>query len=129
MGLCDDLRRQISRDARSAMNSARNKVSKKLDDNLLGYYASGKPKVYQRTGTLIDASNVTPVQGSDESFGFKAEMDGERISYDTGTFNGGQVVHVTEEGTAGVVGNPGYWEKTEAEIPSIVDKAFSRKFG
>jgi len=122
------IRRQIERDARNALNEARDKTSKKLDENLLGFYAGGDPIQYQRTGTLINASNVTPVQGSSDSFGFKAEMDGNRIGYNTGTFTGWQVVRATEEGTSGVVGSPGYWEKTDEEIPDIVDSAFSKRF-
>lgn len=128
MGLCDDIKKQICNDAREALNEVREKTSETLDENSLGYYDGGKPRKYIRTGTLIDASNVTSVQGSMDSFGFKAEVNGDRIGYNTGTFTGWQVVGATQEGTSGVVGNYGYWDRTEDEIPEILDNAFSKKF-
>lgn len=128
MGLCDDIKRKIENDVQNAMNVARDKTSKQLDDNILGFYGGGEPNIYSRTGTLIDASDVTSVSGGSDSYEFTASMDGNKISYSTGTFSGSQVVDATELGTSGVVGKSGYWEKTESEIPNIVDSELSKKF-
>lgn len=115
----------VEKDVRSGMNAARDEVEEKLEDNVLGYYDIGNPVMYQRTGTLLESPNTTPVSGGGNHFEFKAEME-ENISYHTGTYTGAQVIDATEQGHSGTLGKHGYFAKTEAEIPEIVDRNMSK---
>lgn len=115
----------VEKDVRSGMNAARDEVEEKLEDNVLGYYDIGNPVKYERTGTLLESPNTTPVSGGGNHFEFKAEMQ-DNISYHTGTYTGAQVIDATEQGHSGTLGKHGYFAKTEAEIPEIVDRNMSK---
>lgn len=115
----------VEKDVRSGMNAARDEVEEKLEDNVLGYYDIGNPVMYQRTGTLLESPNTTPVSGGGNHFEFKVEMQ-DSISYHTGTYTGAQVIDATEQGHSGTLGKHGYFAKTEAEIPEIVDRNMSK---
>lgn len=115
----------VEKDVRSGMNAARDEAEEKLEDNVLGYYDIGNPVMYQRTGTLLESPNTTPVSGGGNHFEFKAEMQ-DNISYHTGTYTGAQVIDATEQGHSGTLGKHGYFAKTEAEIPEIVDRNMSK---
>nr|DAV74914.1 MAG TPA: hypothetical protein [Caudoviricetes sp.] len=115
----------VEKDVRSGMNAARDEVEEKLEDNVLGYYDIGNPVMYQRTGTLLESPNTTPVSGGGNHFEFKAEME-ENISYPIGLFSGADVIDATEQGHSGTLGNHGYFAKTEAEIPEIVNRNMSK---
>lgn len=115
----------IEKDVRAGMNAARDEVKVTLEDNAMGYYDIGNPVMYQRTGTLLESPNTTPVSGGGNHFEFKAEME-ENIAYHTGTYSGAQVIDATEQGHSGTLGRHGYFAKTEAEIPEIVDRNMSK---
>lgn len=115
----------VEKDVRSGMNDARDEVEIKLEDNVMGYYDIGNPVKYERTGTLLESPNTTPVSGGGNHFEFKAEMQ-DNISYHTGTYTGAQVIDATEQGHSGTLGKHGYFAKTEAEIPEIVDRNMSK---
>lgn len=115
----------IEKDVRAGMNAARDEVEIKLEDNVMGYYDLGNPIKYERTGTLLESPNTTPVSGGGDHFEFKAEMQ-DNISYHTGTYTGAQVIDATEQGHSGTLGKHGYFAKTEAEIPKIVDRNMSK---
>lgn len=115
----------VEKDVSAGMNAARDEVEVKLEDNVMGYYDIGDPVMYKRTGTLLESPNTTPVSGGGNNFEFKAEME-EKISYHTGTFSGAQVIDATEQGHSGTLGKHGYFAKTEAEIPEIVDRNMSK---
>lgn len=115
----------IEKDVRAGMNAARDEVEIKLEDNVMGYYDLGNPVKYERTGTLLESPNTTPVSGGGDHFEFKAEME-ENIAYHTRTYSGAQVIDATEQGHSGTLGRHGYFAKTEAEIPEIVDRNMSK---
>lgn len=115
----------IEKDVRAGMNAARDEVKVTLEDNAMGYYDIGNPVKYERTGTLLESPNTTPVSGGGNHFEFKAEME-ENIAYHTGTYSGAQVIDATEQGHSGTLGRHGYFAKTEAEIPEIVDRNMSK---
>lgn len=120
-----EVKKLIEKDVRAGMNAARDEVEIKLEDNVMGYYDIGNPVKYERTGTLLESPNTTPVSGGGNLFKFKAEME-ESISYHTGTYTGAQVIDATEQGHSGTLGKHGYFAKTEAEIPEIVDRNMSK---
>lgn len=115
----------IERDVRAGMNAARDEVKPTFKDNVTEYYSVGNPVVYDRTGTLLESPNTTPVSGGGSHFEFKVEMQ-DSISYHTGKYTGAQVIDATEQGHSGTLGKHGYFAKTEAEIPEIVDRNMSK---
>lgn len=120
-----EVKKLMEKDVRAGMNAARDEVKVKLEDNVMGYYDIGNPVKYERTGTLLESPNTTPVSGGGNLFKFKAEME-ESISYHTGTYTGAQVIDATEQGHSGTLGKHGYFAKTEAEIPKIVDRNMAK---
>lgn len=115
----------IEKNVRSGMNAARDEVKPTFEDNVTEYYSVGNPVIYDRTGTLLESPNTTPVSGGGNHFEFKVEMQ-DNISYHTGTYTGAQVIDATEQGHSGTLGKHGYFAKTEAEIPEIVDRNMSK---
>ena len=115
----------IEKNVRSGMDAARDEVKPTFEDNVTEYYSVGTPVIYDRTGTLLESPNTTPVSGGGNHFEFKVEMQ-DSISYHTGTYTGAQVIDATEQGHSGTLGKHGYFAKTEAEIPEIVDRNMSK---
>lgn len=120
-----EVKKLMKKDVRAGMNAARDEVKVKFEDNVMGYYSVGNPVIYDRTGTLLESPNTTPVSGGGNHFEFKVEMQ-DSISYHTGTYTGAQVIDATEQGHSGTLGKHGYFAKTEAEIPEIVDRNMSK---
>lgn len=121
-----EVKKLIEKDVRAGMNAARDEVEIKLEDNVMGYYDIGNPIKYERTGTLLESPNTTPVSGGGNRFKFKAEME-ESISYHTGTYTGAQVIEATETGAIGhTLGNHRYFEATRNAIPEIVDRNMTK---
>lgn len=120
-----EVKNLIEKNVRSGMNAARDEVKPTFEDNVTEYYSVGNPVIYDRTGTLLESPNTTPVSGGGNHFEFKAEME-ENIAYHTGTYSGAQVIDATEQGHSGTLGRHGYFAKTEAEIPEIVDRNMSK---
>lgn len=120
-----EVKNLIEKNVRSGMDAARDEVKPTFEDNVTEYYSVGNPVIYDRTGTLLESPNTTPVSGGGDHFEFKAEME-ENIAYHTGTYSGAQVIDATEQGHSGALGKHGYFAKTEAEIPEIVDRNMSK---
>lgn len=120
-----EVKKLMKKDVRAGMDAARDEVKVKLEDNVMGYYDIGNPVKYERTGTLLESPNTTPVSGGGNLFKFKAEME-ESISYHTGTYTGAQVIDATEQGHSGTLGKHGYFEATRNAIPEIVDRNMAK---
>ena len=120
-----EVKNLIEKNVRSGMDAARDEVKQTFEDNVTEYYSVGNPVIYDRTGTLLESPNTTPVSGGGNHFEFKVEMQ-DSISYHTGTYTGAQVIDATEQGHSGTLGKHGYFAKTEAEIPEIVDRNMSK---
>lgn len=121
-----EVKKLMEKDVRAGMNAARDEVKVKLEDNVMGYYDIGNPVKYERTGTLLESPNTTPVSGGGNLFKFKAEME-ESISYHTGRYTGAQVIEATETGAIGhTLGNHRYFEATRNAIPEIVDRNMAK---
>lgn len=120
-----EVKNLIEKNVHSGMDAARDEVKPTFEDNVTEYYSVGNPVIYDRTGTLLESPNTTPVSGGGNHFEFKVEMQ-DSISYHTGTYTGAQVIDATEQGHSGTLGKHGYFAKTEAEIPEIVDRNMSK---
>lgn len=120
-----EVKKLMKKDVRAGMDAARDEVKPTFEDNVTEYYSVGNPVIYDRTGTLLESPNTTPVSGGGNHFEFKVEMQ-DSISYHTGTYTGAQVIDATEQGHSGTLGKHGYFAKTEAEIPEIVDRNMAK---
>lgn len=121
-----EVKKLMEKGVRAGMDAARDEVKVKFEDNVMGYYDIGNPVKYERTGTLLESPNTTPVSGGGNLFKFKAEME-ESISYHTGTYTGAQVIEATETGAIGhTLGNHRYFEATRNAIPEIVDRNMAK---
>lgn len=120
-----EVKKLMEKDVRAGMNAARDEVKPTFEDNVTEYYSVGNPVIYDRTGTLLESPNTTPVSGGGNHFEFKVEMQ-DSISYHTGTYTGAQVIDATEQGHSGTLGKHGYFAKTEAKIPEIVDRNMAK---
>ena len=118
------LERQIMKDITSAANRAKDRIEMELLLNVNNYYDGSSPQIYQRTGTLLTSPDSTSVQVNGKSLEFSVYMN-DGISYSTGTFSGTQVIEATEKGTAGTIGNHGYFQRTEDKVESILNSEFA----
>ena len=119
-----DLERQIMKDMQSAAKRSKDRIEMELFMNVNGYYDGSTPQRYQRTGALLTSPDSTPVQGSGKHLEFSVYMN-DGISYSTGTFSGAQVIDATELGSAGTIGNHGYFQRTEESAQKILDSEFN----
>lgn len=119
------LERQLTKDVRSVAESARNEIEKELQDNVMDYYSSGSPIKYERTGTLLESPNTTPVSCAGKHFTFESYLN-DSISYHTGKYTGAEVIDATEDGHSGTLGKYGYFKRTEEAVPEILEKALSQ---
>lgn len=120
------LERAMQKAMKAAMRETRDMTEIDADVNVAGYY-TGSPKIYERTETLLSAAKTSSISGNGNMLEFETKMD-DSISYNTGTFDGFGVLVATEYGVAGVVGTPGYWAKTEADIQENIRTAFGKQF-
>lgn len=121
-----EVKNLIEKNVRSGMDAARDEVKPTFEDNVTEYYSVGNPVIYDRTGTLLESPNTTPVSGGGNHFEFKVEMQ-DSISYHTGNFSGSDVIEATETGAFGnTLGNHRYFEATRKTVPEIVDRNMSK---
>lgn len=115
----------IKKEMKQCTQSARDRMDRELFMNVNEYY-TGTPKVYKRTGTLLNAPASTEVEIKDngKSLEFATYMD-ESISYRSGSFSGADVINATEYGRAGTIGNHGYFQKTDDAVDEILEDEFS----
>lgn len=111
----------------SAMSRSLAEIDPMLKGEVYGYY-TGYPECYARTGTLATAPDTEGVFGGGDMVSMKMYMDA-GISYSTGRFSGIEVLDATNNGTAGVVGTPGHWDRAEKKSKQIVDSNYSAEFG
>ena len=117
---------QICNDAKTATNMTRQRVKIILDEEVADYETSS-PLIYKHTYELLNSPKATPISDGKKDFSFTLYMD-EEIHYNTGTYNGAQVISATEIGHSGTIGNHGYFNRTEDSIPLILNECFGAFF-
>ena len=75
---------------------------------------------------LLNSPQTDGVYGG-KNPNFTVYMD-ESITYNTGKYNGAQVINATEEGHSKTIGNHGYFKRFEQEVPNILDECFGAFF-
>ena len=123
--LFNDISKQISRDAKQAANMSMQRMLIKLQEQVADYETSS-PRFYKHTYMLLNSPRTDGVSGG-KNPNFMVYMD-EGITYNTGTYNGAQVINATEEGHSKTIGNHGYFKRFEQEVPNILDECFGAFF-
>lgn len=112
---------------KSAMEATRAKVEAQADGNVWEFYSDGDPTEYIRTGALGNTPETTDVQSNGNSASFEVKLNDD-YSYDTGTFTANEVLTAAEDHTAGILGKPGFWEKTKEDSQRILDETMRSAF-
>lgn len=112
---------------RTAMQLASDNIDSNIKENLSSFYSSGNPRMYRRTGNLRDSAERTPLSDSGNTISFEAKLNTTH-GYTTGTFSKTEVLNAAENHTAGVLGQPGFWARSESQMQKILDSAISSQF-
>ena len=123
--LFNDISKQISKDARQAAIMSMQRMLIKLQEQVADYETS-QPRYYTHTYMLLNSPQTDGVYGG-KNPNFTVYMD-ESITYNTGKYNGAQVINATEEGHSKTIGNHGYFKRFEQEVPNILDECFGAFF-
>lgn len=122
-----DIQKDIKRRLKNTINEIADEAEMIMDDEMDRFYAGGTPVIYRRTDTLRNAPQVTDKYCTSNSAGVTASLN-QDISYSTGTFSGLQVIDAAEHGKYGIVGEGGFWARSELRIEETVDKAILKNF-
>ena len=143
-----DLQKAIMKEVESAMNSASKEIEALMQKETQGFYAAGSPVMYRRTGQLGRTPQVSGMELSATSAGFKAYLDpaGGYPSITYTYWDGNQttskapsmtdVLNLTNYGTTSssvgylhpALGRGGYWERSLAQMQNILDKNIGSHF-
>lgn len=124
--LFNDISKQISKDARQAATMSMQRMLIKLQEEVADYETS-EPRYYKHTYMLLNSPSTDGISGGMKNPNFCVYMD-EDITYNTGKYNGAQVINATEEGHSKTIGNHGYFKRFEQQVPSILDECFGAFF-
>ena len=122
-----EIKKDCQKKMKQAMNDLHTEAEDIINDSFDTFYSQGNP-IRKRTGTLPGAKYVPEPTFTDTSGHMETGYEGNQISYQDGTFTGGEVLGATMTGTYGVVGDSGYDEKAFEEIEEAIDKNFSKYF-
>lgn len=112
---------------KSAMEATRAKVEAQADGNVWEFYTEGNPDEYVRTGALGNTPETTNVQSALNMASFEIRLN-DNYSYSTGTFTANEVLTAAENHSAGILGKPGFWQKTMEDSKNILDETISSAF-
>lgn len=117
---------------KSAMEAVRSKVEAQSEGNVWEFYTEGTPLPpekggYVRTGALGNTAETTGVQNIGNSSSFEVRLN-DNYSYSTGGFSANEVIEAAEKHTAGILGKPGFWEKTQEDSQKILDETMNAAF-
>lgn len=137
----DQLEHEIMLDVKNAMMVVQLRSETVMKEELFGFYAGGHPKLYVRTGQLGNSSRVSPLSVSGTTAEFRAYLDKASVHYvvpnplfaPPGTtwnshFTTDEVFDAAEAGTAGIVGRPGFWKRSEQRFEQELNNALGQYF-
>lgn len=122
------LEKALIKAVEAGMTEASNKIQDAAYEELYDFYSSPDPKVYQRTGALLQSPNKTEVSRSGDSVSFEVFLD-DNYAYSTGTYSAAEVISAAETGyaPARIVGQPHFWERTENRIDGILSDCLNKR--
>lgn len=122
-----EIRKDCQRKLANAVRNTERNANEIIDLSFSVFYSQGDP-VRKRTNTLPGAKNVESPMISGDHASVKVGYEGDQISYDDGTFTGGEVLGATMTGTYGVLGDPQYDEIAFEDILKAAKNNFDKEF-
>lgn len=121
------LEQMLREKMRSAMQLASDNIHSDTEKNLAAFYSIPQGKQYERTGNLGSSAERTPVSSCGNTFSFEERLNTTH-GYTTGTFSKTEVLEAAEHHKAGILGKPGFWEKSEGKMQKRLESALHSKF-
>ncbi|WP_373219168.1 hypothetical protein [Ruminococcus sp. 5_1_39BFAA] len=123
------LKSLLQRQMVKAMQEVQKEAYKRTKDDVQDFYSGGSPVVYQRTGALGNTPQFTPLKSSGNSASFSIYLD-QSHNYSTGRdlVSMSALLPVAESGGYGILGKPGFWQKSEADIEEVLNSVMSKYF-
>jgi len=120
---------QIEAEFKKRLLNAAKMVSEGIEatmkKEMADFYTQGNPVMYERTGALGETSRVSGIKNNDTSVEFEAYLD-QTHKYTTGTWGMAEVQENAENGTGGILGKSGFWERTKSKIPNEISNACNK---
>lgn len=131
------LEAMLMKQLKKAMGVASKKALTDLYEETGSFYTEGNPKMYERTGALMNTPRTTPLSCGSKSVSFNAYLD-ENYTYTTGknpTMH--DVLELTNDKKTSssvgklrpALGKSGYWEETEEKIKEDFEDTIKSFFG
>lgn len=121
------LEQVLRAEVQAAMQSASDNIHSEIENNLNSFYSVPQGKMYKRTGNLRSSAERTPVSGGGNTISFEARLNTTH-GYTTGTFSKIEVLEAAENHTSGVLGQPGFWSRSESKMQELLDSAMGAHF-
>ena len=121
------LEKMLMSQMKKAMSVAAEKMKADVYEQTASFYTSGNPKVYIRTGALGDTPRITPITSSGKSISYEVYLD-QSHSYTTGTWDMPTVMENAEVGGGGILGKPGFWQRSERNYQKTLDSVMRSFF-
>ena len=122
------LEKALQNEMRSAMEEAMDLSKNAVEMETHAFYV-GTPVMYERTGAFGNSPERSEVSGNGNSLYGEVKMNGD-YGYSTGMQPSGYTVfNWAEEGSHGILGRTGTWERSLAQIEQAVNAAFVSHFG
>ena len=122
------LEKALQNEMRSAMEEAMDLSKDAVEMETHAFYV-GTPVVYERSGAFGNSPERTEVYGDGNSLYGEVYMNG-NYTYLNGCYPSGYTVfNWAEEGSHGILGRTGTWERSKAQIEQAVNAAFVSHFG
>jgi hypothetical protein len=118
------LKEAIRKKVQQAMKKVSDKGLKEAQENNRWFYKSPLPQRYMRTGQLGNSPETTGIKSKGSQCGTEIYLNTD-FNYETGTWSTGEVFKAAEQGDANILGNSGFWTKTEENMPDIIKEAFT----
>ena len=113
------LKAAIQKECEEALQEAMEKSYKDAKDNINNFYASPEGE-YHRTGALAESPKMS-VSGMHGELSLNTGYAYSPAGRDTNT-----IYNYAESG--GLIGNGGFWAKTEADVQKNIDESFGKRF-
>lgn len=121
------LEQMLMNQMKKAMNVAAEQMKADVHEQVSSFYTQGSPRVYVRTGALGDTPRVTPTTDSGKSISYEVYLD-QSHNYSTGTWDMATVMANAESGGGGILGKPGFWQRSQSSFQQTLDMVMGSFF-